>query len=54
MKRTDTPRGKRAGMKAWVYLALFGPGDNTDEPTGEATSDTGGDGDETEGDTPEG
>lgn len=53
MKRTGTPRRKRAHMKAWAYLALFGPGDDTEEPTDDSTSDTGGDGDTNDVDTPE-
>lgn len=39
-------------MKAWLYLALFGPGDDADEPTNESTPDTGGTGDTDDGDPP--
>ena len=53
MKRPDTPRRKRAQMKAWVYLALFGPDEDTDEPTGDSIVVTSGEGDTNDGHPPE-
>jgi hypothetical protein len=49
MRRSDTPRRKRAHAKAWVYLALFGAGADTADPT----SDAGRSGDPNDGDTPD-
>jgi hypothetical protein len=40
-------------MKAWVYLALFGSDGDTDEPTGDSTVATSGEGDTNDGQTPE-
>jgi hypothetical protein len=42
MTGSNTPRRKRAQMKAWAYLALFGPGDDS-TPAEESTSDPPGD-----------
>jgi hypothetical protein len=53
MKRTDTTRRRRANTKAWVYLALFGPGEDTDEPADDPTSETGSDGHTNDGQPPE-
>lgn len=51
MPRGNTPRRKRAEMKAWVYLALFGRGEEAEEAE-EATdgfaSGAAGDGDATD------
>ena len=43
MPRGDTPRRKRAEMKAWVYLALFGRGGEAEEATDGSPSDASGD-----------
>lgn len=46
MGRPPTPRRRRVNAKAWVYLALFGPGDvsgdggDADGPTEESEADT--------------
>jgi hypothetical protein len=43
VKRPDTPRRTRARAKVWLYLALFGPGDDGDGPTDDSASDASGD-----------